>query len=482
MQSLGSSGFNGVKPQTGHERYSDIHHGPWTSLSRGHDQAGSPPRTAAGHKRKLDALRGPPQKKPETKPAPATAPSIPTFGPPLLPTNVSPSDKPTHATSDGKPNQKPSGRSLGLTPGSNDPQYSSSEDENEEADVDEEAMYAELGDKLTFEHNGIVMSLASPADVLAWKQDRRKNWPTKARMETKHEERRRIGEERRRLLAGVEALYGSKSSFAKPGSNIWVSGGDTTRAESKAPAASSEASNGTAKQETSLEKAQREMADKTQRLEELRRKVAESEIRNRRAREQAEQAQSSEVACDDAANAGDVSIAAHSPDDPDISPGNLDQQQTAASPSASTDASSSASDADTSSDDSNSDDDDGPPEELSSKPPANIGVAETVPPPSAERPTCRYFRASGHCRDGDSCRFRHEGSDRRPQPQESSGQQDRRGHVRQDLRRSRLMDQQGGGRKTIFQRLVEQEEAADDALALKVVRYLGEAGFFAAAK
>lgn len=483
-QFSGSTGFNGVKPETGQKYDYNTSHGPWRPSASGHEQVGSPPRTAAGHKRKLDALRGAPQKKLETKPAPATAPSIPTFGAPVLATDIPPSSRPTHVTSNGKLNQKPPGRSLGLTPGSGDPQYPSSEDENEEVDVDEEAVYAELGDKLTFEHNGVVMSLNSPADVLVWKQDRRKNWPTKARMAIKDEERRRIGEERMRLLAGVDALYGSKSPFAKPGSNIWVSGRDTKRPDTKESVASP---NGlkTAKCETDLEKAQREMVEKTQRLEELRRKVAESEIRNRKARELAEQSQTPEVVRDDELSAQDASAIAEGPTDSGILPEHqssaLDDQVDAASPSASADASSSASDAENSSDDDDDSDDDGPPDEMSSKPPANLAALGSTSSPSAERPICRYFRASGHCRDGDGCQFRHEGSNQRPQQQQSSGHPDRSGHVRQELRRSKPAEQQSGGRKTIFQRLVEQEEVADDALALKVVRYLGEAGFFAAA-
>jgi hypothetical protein len=90
-----------------------------------------------------------------------------------------------------------------LTPGE-EPHYSSSEheadDQDADEDVDEEAMFAELGTKLTFEHNGSIIALSSPADLARWKSERLKNFPTRTRMAAKVDEKRAMGDMRKRLL------------------------------------------------------------------------------------------------------------------------------------------------------------------------------------------------------------------------------------------------------------------------------------------
>jgi hypothetical protein len=96
-----------------------------------------------------------------------------------------------------------------LTPGE-EPYYSSSEqeldDRDADEDVDEEAMAAELGTKLTFEHNGSIISLSSPADLARWKSERLKNFPTRTRMAAKVNEKRVMGDMRKKLLAEAAAV------------------------------------------------------------------------------------------------------------------------------------------------------------------------------------------------------------------------------------------------------------------------------------
>jgi hypothetical protein len=98
---------------------------------------------------------------------------------------------------------------LGLTP-DEEPQYSPSEHETDDPgadeDVDEEAMAAELGTKLNFEHNGTIISLSSPADLARWKSERLKNFPTRTRMAAKEDEKRAIGDMRKRLLVEAVAI------------------------------------------------------------------------------------------------------------------------------------------------------------------------------------------------------------------------------------------------------------------------------------
>ena len=421
-------------------------------------------RNTAGHKRKLDALRGPPPEKREKKPAPATAPAIPSFGAPFLPAPVFPAAKVPTTSSPSQPKPKP-GKGLGLTPGTADPQYSSSESEDEEREVDEEALYAELGDKLTFEHNGVVMSLNSQADLAAWKKDRQKKWPTKARMAERDVERRRVGEERKRLLASVEHLYGRRDL-------VWKARNDDQNYGGNLNGGTVEASNPA---ETELEKAKREMAEKTKRLDELRRKVTESEARNRRLREKAEQTAEAANAVEESASHDQAHSTEHADNEEIVSPATDpvsadltiegDERKVSPSPSSSSDTSSA------------SDSDEGPPEEITSKAPS-VPMDDA----NARRAICKYFRASGYCRDGDACRFKHV-QDVRTQPNSAPADQQRAvqrpEHVRKDERPPRL--DPGPERMTIFQRLVEQERAEADKVAVDVVKYLGDMGFFAAA-
>jgi hypothetical protein len=87
---------------------------------------------------------------------------------------------------------------------------------------------------------------------------------------------------------------------------------------------------------------------------------------------------------------------------------------------------------------------------------------------------CRYFAASGMCRDGDTCRFRHELSSKAPSARPAQPQQDRPAYDRYAPK----LDPKINDRKSIFERLVEQEEKGDDKLALQVIKALGQAGFF----
>jgi hypothetical protein len=80
------------------------------------------------------------------------------------------------------------------------------DDRDADEDVDEEAMAAELGTKLTFEHNGTIISLSSPADLARWKSERLKNFPTRTRMAVKADEKRALGDMRKKLLAEAAAV------------------------------------------------------------------------------------------------------------------------------------------------------------------------------------------------------------------------------------------------------------------------------------
>jgi hypothetical protein len=348
-----------------------------------------------------------------------------------LPTNSQQSTK-GPSTIQKNTTSKSTGKNLGLTPSNHGASITYSDSEDGEAD--EEAMYAELGDKLTFEHNGVVMSLKSQADLIAWKKERQKLWPTRARMAEKDEERRRIGEERKRLLGAP----GSTGQARKPKSKSQTSGQNDAGAIASPD-------------------------ERAKRLSELRRKVLESEAMNRESRTQIE---ATALSPDIAINALD--------EEPDMMAGSMEGlAATEFDPGAeeelrppNPEGSSSKTSSDSSSE---PDSDDDTPEEVSSKPP-------DAQAPSDKKPVCKYFAASGYCRFGDTCHFRHEQSAeaRNSQPQLPRHQQE----PRQLPQPRRPHVQSSTERKGIFQRFKEQEAEAENRLALQVVKYLGKMGLF----
>ncbi|SMQ46882.1 unnamed protein product [Zymoseptoria tritici ST99CH_3D7] len=401
----------------------------------------SPQRTFAGHKRKLDALREP---KPVESPNTPVAPSVPSFGAPIVPLKI---DRSSALPSNAGPPKKRTTNVLGLTP-AGEQQYSSSESDHEDDEVDEEAMFAELGTTLTFEHNGTVLSLNSAADLAKWKKERSKNFPTKARTAMKMDEKRQIGGERRRLLVQAsDALREARRPKEQP----------------RKPKVQPEVMKPSVERisETKLEKAKRELSTQADRLEELRKKVAKSEalavqLKAQKAARELTQANSPEAVAeaDDREEKEGDSPAQDNNDDEDAN----------SSSSESSVISSDSSDS--------SDDDDEPPEQTSSKlPPVTSGT---------KQPLCTYYVASGQCRDGDACRFRHElperGTGHAYRESQDHQQQQRRQPKRDPHAPPELATID---RKTIFQRMMDQEHGGEDQLALQVIKYLGRMNFFA---
>ena len=298
-------------------------------------------------------------------------------------------------------------------------------------------MYAELGDKLTFEHNGVVMSLKSQADLIAWKKERQKLWPTRARMAEKDEERRRIGEERKRLLGAMGSGGQARKPKLKP------------QIENQKGAAATADPNERAKI-----------------LSDLRNKVLESEAKNRETMAQMDQVEATAVSPDIPNDLLD--------DQPDMMAVSMeDHAATTIDPGAEKEleptileASSSEASLDSSSE---PDSDDDAPEEISSKPPdAHIT--------SDKKPVCKNFAAYGYCRFGDTCHFRH-GQSAKARNTQPRFQQDQQA-PRQSTQPRRPHVQSSAERKGIFQRFKEQEQEEENRLALQVIKYLGKMGLF----
>lgn len=401
-------------------------------------------RTAAGHKRKLDALRVPGE--PRAKlPGPDTAPAVPSFGAFTLPSKPTvAASQPNHAP---KPAQKdkPKPKSLGLIPQANGHTEMDVESASEDEDVDEEAQYAELGTKLTFEHDGEVMSLNNAADLAAWREERRKRWPTNTRVDQKEHERRMIGEERRRLIDGARALH-------------------------KAPLR---------KHDAKLARSQKANArsDATDRQQGLRegdtpgRPVNASSQTSALDMPAVDQAVASVVEVDyhitkTSENSGILSEGRKALPGIDMADSDDELASGVEAPSTSSSESESSPSAES--------DDDGAPDEASSKP-------QTSAVPSKTQPLCRYFAASGYCRDGPACRFRHELS-RKGEVAIARAQQHQHQQVKTPYDRfaPKLDPSATLERKSIHDRLVEQERIEEDRLALKAIKSLGDAGFFKA--
>jgi hypothetical protein len=148
-------------------------------------------------------------KKPSSGPRAQVAPSVPSFGAPLLPQKP-----PVPLSSEGNLKQRSSTTTLGLIPQPHsthqDPEpEDASEDEEEEEEIDEEAALSSLQNgPLSFEFNGELSTLGSKSDIADWIAERRKRWPSKRRVEEKElevqarmQERRRIEQETRDAIA-----------------------------------------------------------------------------------------------------------------------------------------------------------------------------------------------------------------------------------------------------------------------------------------
>ncbi|CAK4032041.1 hypothetical protein D0865_05341 [Lecanosticta acicola] len=453
------------------------HQSPQTEGSKPFGASSSPSRTVAGHKRKLDAFRGLLQD--NKKPGPSTAPSVPGFGTPILVQPPSTGNKQSE-----KPGRKRTFNVLGLTPQNHKPQYSSDSDVNDE-DADEEAMFAELGTNLTFEHDGKVMSLNTVADLASWKEERSRNFPTKDRMVAKVEKKRQVGLERQRLLMEASRALRSNEMLGSRGHQRSSSSLSTADAVDRADGDDQNTNAGvrhTAPPETELERAKRLLAEQTASLEALRERVSASEARLARASRSSPPsgqgvdglqrdnsvAHRENYVQNDCASSGRGS---RSDANPRLDMGTGVDGETLKRESGEDCSVSLASSPATSSESSSEgdSDDDAPPEEITSKAPAKRQKTKQM--------VCKYFVASGHCRDGDACRFKHEPRSEPTGPPNAVETTHHEPSQRRQ-RQSQFDFTNTPSRKGIHDLLVEQEQSQQNQLALQVIKYLGDVRFF----
>lgn len=459
-------------------------------MAPGSSGSSSPPPSYAGQKRKRDFPRGP-QRGPNM-PKVQVAPAVPTFGLPIsLPPKPSFSNNGVITQDTKKPHAS---NQLGLTPATEDPEES--EDDANEEDVGEEFLLADLDGKLMFEHNGSVSTLNSAAEVKAWIEERKEKWPTKQRMVEKQQEARKRGEERKRIQAEAVALrkplddqraqFKRSTQGGKDESKTDGGHGTSSKKRRKKSDNIKEGQLGRPA-ETELEAAKRSLAEQMKKVEELQAQIARSEAKTAQALPASGAAALSgtappteENSTQDGSQTGNKPRAFKAnPIDsvvlgtPEYKPSVLahsaliphgtaqDTSQNASSPSESSDASSDVS-SDISSD--SDSDSDAPPEEASSK------VAPILTP--QQRP-CFAFVNTGYCKFGERCKYRHELPER--------GAASTLPPKRETPRAKEQSAPDAGDRvkpKSLYQRLVEQEQDAEDRLALQAIKHLGAAGFF----
>jgi hypothetical protein len=111
---------------------------------------------------------------------------------------------------------------LGLTIDDEDAEEDQEQEEAQSEageDIDEEsALASSLGVQgMKFEHNGVLISLQTPAEVADWIRDRKKQFPTRKRIAEKEQE---LAERREHELEFLRRVQGKKSkSMAQPASS-----------------------------------------------------------------------------------------------------------------------------------------------------------------------------------------------------------------------------------------------------------------------
>ncbi|KAJ5675797.1 hypothetical protein N7462_008694 [Penicillium macrosclerotiorum] len=436
------------------------------------------PKPRHGNKRDHSSAFSKPQSTVPRTPAP---PPVPSFGNPL------PSKPPPAADATRKPKKrKRKHNQLGLTPKTEE--HESSEEED---DIDEEAKLAQAGPDaapLQFSYKGQTASLQSASDIAAWIAERKKKFPTQARIEEKKkaaEEAKAVREaSRREKQKEREQDKEDKGSARKTG-------------EEKADPALDAAM-----------KAQRK-ADKIRRnlnREQKRFAKAEAAAEAARLKVEALQKQAQGLGQHDATEpkellggdgptmalepspTTDSGVASTSNWDPsrlmefprpregaeatattltdavaELVDGTSDVSSDEPGSSDWTSSSGSGSDLGSGSDMNSDDDDDSAPEEVSSR----RQGPERVPPPPREgrKPACRHFARTGHCNRGEKCKFSHEESDRGPKAKPV------------DKKIEKKVEKKG--RKGLLRALLDRQKDDEDRRAMEVISWLGQNGHLA---
>lgn len=418
--------------------------GPYPGNQRAHAWGPRSFSSYGANKRDHSSAFGKPR---STVPRVPAAPPVPSFGNPL-PSKPPP---PADATARKPKKKKRKHNQLGLTPKAEE--HESSEEED---DADEESKWAFGGNgpamALQFTYRGKTSTLQTPADIAAWIEERKKRFPTQARVEEKKkatEDAKKAREDaaRQRELQRQESKRQQKEAREKDG-NI-----DQKESQEK-PADPADAA-----------------AKAKQKAEKLRRKLMKEEKRVAKAEADAERARLEVEALQNGSTDNAKDMAADQVisqpgvnEKPTTGPNDLETEaqqigiETQCRHSITTDSTphlpseeqankngtldthgddtltlsaaasedsdwTSSSGSDLSSSDSEGSEDDSAPEEITSR---REGPERVAPPPrEVKKRICRHFARNGRCSRGESCKFLHEiperGPKAKPQPAEKKG-------------------------------------------------------------
>ncbi|KAJ5491508.1 hypothetical protein N7539_003075 [Penicillium diatomitis] len=479
--------------------------GGWGPHAHGNNHS-SKPRQHNNNKRDHTTAFNKPQ---NTVPRTPAAPAVPSFGNPL------PSKPPPVADATRKnKKRKRKHNQLGLTPKTDD--HESSEEEEE---VDEEAKLAQTGADaaapLQFTYRGQTATLQSQSDIAAWIAERKKKFPTQARIDEKKKaaEEAKAVRDAARLEKQKERERDKAKAKPQDNSTAPTSGLATTRSSDPALDAAMKAQRKAEKIKRHLDREQKRFAK------------AEAEAEAARLKVEALQRQAQGLKSQDLVPEHNVAPAGVKPgitlaadgttttttttaadiNIPQAADSTLPSSETTVFEPASVSAigavsdaaleqinqnadpdpvlselsdwtSSSGSDAGSALDfDSDSNSGDSAPEEVSSRRQGPERVP--APPREGKKTVCRHFARTGRCKMGDRCRFSHEagerGSKTKPVEKEKKG---RKGLLQAlGFGNMRLEDKTDD----LSTQLLGRQKEDEDRRAMEVITWLGQNGHLA---
>ncbi|RDW81764.1 CCCH zinc finger protein [Aspergillus mulundensis] len=369
------------------------------------------------NKRDHASAFGKPQSTAPRVPAP---PPVPSFGNPL------PSKPPTPTDSSRKPKKKKRKHNqLGLTPKTED--HESSEEED---DADEETRLAAGGAgaaaALQVTYRGRTSNLQSPQDIAAWIAERKKRFPTQAKIE---EKKKAMEEAKKANKAKQEAQRQQKEAR-----KLATARAKKEQEKKEQPRDSLDPADAAAKAKMKAEKLRRKLMKEEKR-------IAQAEADAERARKRDEPQEGS---IPTAVQADNQTPAVHGEQ------ANEDLSSVSSEDSDWT--SSSGSDLSSSESDKSDDDDDSPPDQATSR---REGPERVAPPARDEKKrVCRNFARNGRCPRGKACKFIHEKPERgaKTKPVENKG------------------------RKGLLEALLDRQKEDENHKLMETIMWLGENG------
>ncbi|EED16054.1 CCCH zinc finger protein [Talaromyces stipitatus ATCC 10500] len=375
----------------------------------------------AGHKRAFSSAF---EKPTSQAPRPTAAPAVPSFGVPL----PAKPPQPTDTSRQAQKKKKRKFNQLGLTPKTEEHESSGEEEDDADEETRLAAAASNLAGPLQFTFRGRTSTLNNAADIQSWIEERKKRFPTQARIEEKKKAQEEV--KKQRDLQREEARR-KQQEIKEQREQA------RKEAQEKKQIGSDDPMDAAIRAKAKAEKLRKKLLKEERRLQK-------AEADAERARLVAEASQQLPLTTEDASRNGDAPLTREPPANTDP----LDENISNISESSSED----------------EDSGDDVPEELSSR----RQGPERVPPPQREghkkrSKLCRDFQRKGKCPRGDHCRYLHDlstidGTDKsRPVPKPGGG-------AKQPAKRG------------LFQMLVEQEIKARDRQVMHAITWLGSRG------